>query len=73
MYPITTMCRLLDVSTSGYYAWRRRQPSRRAASDAALAARIREIHAASYGAYGVPRVHAELRDDGMAVGRKRVA
>ena len=73
MYPITTMCRLLDVSTSGYYAWRRRQPSRRAASDAALEARIREIHAASYGTYGVPRVHAELRDDGMAVGRKRIA
>ncbi len=73
MYPITTMCRLLDVSPSGYYAWRRRQPSRRAASDAALGARIREIHAASYGTYGVPRVHAELRDDGMAVGRKRIA
>ena len=73
MYPITTMCRLLGVSASGYYAWRRRHPSRRAASDTALEVRIREIHAASYATYGAPRIHAELRDDGMAVGRKRVA
>jgi putative transposase len=73
MYPIATMCRLLGVSTSGYYAWRRRCPSRREADDAALERQIREIHAASYATYGVPRVHAELRDEGVAVSRKRVA
>ena len=73
MYPIATMCRLLGVSTSGYYAWRRRGPSRREASDAALLQRIREIHVASYGTYGAPRIHAELRDEGQYVGRKRVS
>jgi putative transposase len=73
MYPIATMCRLLGVSASGYYAWRRRRPSRHEVDDAALEGRIREIHAASYGTYGAPRIHAELRDEGMRVGRKRIA
>jgi putative transposase len=73
MYPIAMMCRLLGVSTSGYYAWRDRQPSRRDVEDTALLHRIREIHAASYGTYGAPRVHAELRDQGIHVGRKRIA
>ncbi len=73
MYPIVMMCRLLGVSASGYYAWRRRGPSRREVSDAALEARIGEIHAASYGTYGAPRIHAELGAEGMAMGRKRVA
>jgi len=72
-YPIATMCRLLGVSTSGYYAWRDRQPSRRSLDDAALERRIREIHAVSYGTYGAPRIHAELREAGVQVGRKRVA
>lgn len=72
-FPIRTMCRVLGVSPSGYFAWRRRGPSARASSDAALSARIRAIHARSRGTYGVPRVHAELRADGTNVGRKRVA
>lgn len=72
-YPIATMCRLLGVSTSGYYAWRDRQPSRRSLDNAALEQRIREIHAMSYGTYGAPRIHAELREAGIQVGRKRVA
>ena len=62
MYPITTMCRLLGVSASGYYAWRRRHPSRRAASDTALEVRIREIHAASFGTYSAPRTEREGGD-----------
>ena len=73
MYPIATMCRLLGVSTSGYYAWCRHQPSRRELNDTALSRRIASIHAASYGTYGAPRIHAELRDLGIHVGRKRVA
>ncbi len=73
MYPIAMMCRLLEVSTSGYHAWRRRGPSRRARDDAALTARIRRIHKTSRGTYGAPRIHAELREEGTAIGCKRVA
>ena len=73
MYPVATMCRLLGVSTSGYYAWQGRAPSTRAESDEALLDRIREIHRLSRGTYGAPRIHAELVDRGYAVGRKWVA
>ena len=73
MYPVATMCRLLGVSTSGYYAWQGRAPSARTESDEALLDRIREIHRLSRGTYGAPRIHAELVDRGYAVGRKRVA
>ena len=72
-YPVSTMCRVLGVSLSGYYAWVSRRPSVRARSDAALVERIGSIHAASHGTYGSPRVHAELCDSGVHVGRKRVA
>ena len=72
-YPVTRMCRLLGVSTSGYYAWRGRGPSKRALSDASLTERISEIHAMSTGSYGSPMIHAELADLGVHVGRKRVA
>lgn len=71
--PIATMCRLLGVSTSGYYAWRKRGPSRRAQQDAVLLERIQAIHTWSRGTYGVPRIHAELQSEGVNVGRKRVA
>ena len=72
-YPIASMCRLLGVSSSGYYAWMKRRPSRRAETDAALIGEIRAAHAASRGTYGAPRIHAELMAKGMRVGRKRVA
>ena len=72
-YPVSTMCRVLGVSLSGYYAWASRRPSVRARSDAALVERIGSIHAASHGTYGSPRVHAELCDSDVHVGRKRVA
>ena len=58
LYPIAAMCRLLDVSVSGYHGWLRRPPSVRAGEDAALLERIREIHGASRGTYGAPRIHA---------------
>jgi putative transposase len=67
------MCRVLEVSTSGYYAWRNRGPSKRAQKDAMLTEKIREIHHRSRGTYGSPRVHAALRDEGIRVGKKRVA
>jgi putative transposase len=72
-YPIATMCRLLGVSSSGYHAWVKRGPSRRAETDAALTMQIQAAHASSRGTYGAPRVHAELAANGLRVGRKRVA
>lgn len=68
------MCRVLGVSRSGWYAWRDRiRPSVRDMRDAELLARIQEIHAASRGTYGSPRVHAQLARDGVEVGKERVA
>lgn len=70
---VKTMCRMLDVSTSGYYAWRDRAPSRRSIDDVVMTERIRTIHAESHTTYGMPRVRAELRDQGVTISRKRVA
>ncbi|WP_425199400.1 IS3 family transposase [Paraburkholderia tuberum] len=67
------MARLLRVSTSGYYAWLVREPSKRSCSDAQLLERIRTLHASSRGTYGAPRIHAQLAREGVHVGRKRVA
>jgi putative transposase len=67
------MCRVLEVSTSGYYAWLKRPPSRRAQADEALTEEIKKIHARSKGTYGAPRIHAKLAREGVHVGRKRVA
>ena len=72
-HPVATMCRVLEVSPSGFWAWSKRPPSRRALADAALTERIRDIHERSRGTYGMPRIHAELRDDGTRCSRKRVA
>jgi putative transposase len=72
-YPIATMCRLLGVSTSGYYAWAKRAPSRRAREDGAVLGEIRAAHAGSHGTYGAPRICVELAARGLRVGRKRVA
>jgi hypothetical protein len=72
-WPIATMARLLGVSTSGFYAWRVREPSARSCSDARLLAHIRTLYASSRGTYGAPRIHAQLAREGVHVGRKRVA
>lgn len=72
-FPVRKLCRVLKVSPSGFYAWRERVPSRRALDDAVLTERIRAVHAASDATYGSPNIHAELRDEGTRVGRKRVA
>jgi putative transposase len=72
--PVQAMCRLLNVSASGYYAWDVRSLCDRARRDIALTAKIQSIHGPSHGAYGAPMIHAELADDhGIRIGRKRVA
>lgn len=71
---VALLCRVLDVARSSFYAWLAARPAaaaRQAAEDD-LAAQIREIHSASRGAYGVPRVHAALRRTGQMINRKRV-
>ena len=70
---MATMCRVLDVSPSGYYAWLVRPASARARRDGELLERILAIHTDSRGTYGAPRVQAELRAQGVFVSRKRVA
>lgn len=71
-YPIQLMSRTLGVSRSGFYARRSRPLSNRDLADQALTRRIAAIHEASKRTYGAPRIHAELAEDGVSVGRKRV-
>ena len=72
-YPVRTLCRVLGVSPSGYYAYVRRPPSRRAVEDAGLLERIEHFHARSRGTYGAPRIHRDLREeDEVQVGIRRV-
>jgi putative transposase len=73
IHRVATMCRVLGVSPSGYYAWRKRAMAARTRADVELTAYIDEIHRTSRGTYGAPRVHAELGALGIHVGRKRVA
>lgn len=73
MHHVATMCRALGVSPAGYYAWKQRPPSARALRDTELTERIRSIHERSRGTYGVPRIHVELAEADIHVGRKRVA
>jgi transposase InsO family protein len=72
-YPVRTMCAVLAVSPSGYYAWRDRPDSARAVADRGLEADIRRVHADNRAVYGSPRVHAALRAEGRRVGVNRVA
>lgn len=71
-YPITRMCGVLEVSKAGYYAWRKRPQSGRARADLRLKVKIRSIHRMSRRSYGSPRVHEELKDEGVRCGRKRI-
>ena len=64
-HPVARLCTALEVSESGYYAWSKRQPSRRRQSDQQLAERIAQVYHASRRTYGSPRVQAELRDQGV--------
>ena len=70
---ISTLCRVLEVSRSGFHAWAGRKQSRRAVEDERLLERIKQIHRANRGVYGSPRIHAELvLAEGECVGRKRI-
>jgi len=72
-FPVRRMCQVLSVSTSGYYAWQIRPVSQRAQANEKLLLMIRAIYSRSRKTYGSPRVHAELRADGMRVGKNRIA
>ena len=67
------MCEKLKVSRSGFYAWMSRPASDRAKREVHLRRRVEEHFEESYGVYGSPRIHAELRRQGERVGRKRIA
>jgi putative transposase len=72
-FPVRLMCRMLEVSPSGFYAWSKREPSERALDDQRLAVEVAEVHKRSRRRYGSPRVHRELQNAGKRIGRKRVA
>lgn len=72
-HAVRRLCAVLELSSSGYYAWRRREPSERSQQDTVLRAHLRTFHARSDGTYGAPRLHRDLRDVQQRVGRKRVA
>jgi transposase InsO family protein len=73
IFPVAVLCRVLQVSTSGFYAWKRQDPSKHSLRDQQLAVKIAAFHAESDGTYGSPRIHDDLREDGEKLGRKRVA
>jgi len=70
---VTKICRVLGLSPSGFYAAKSRPASRRASEDQDLLRHVRAFHAASRGTYGSPRILRDLRDQGIRIGRKRVA
>lgn len=71
-YPVTLMCRVLQVARTGFYAWCQRPPSARAQTDRRLRLEIRALHAAHRQRYGRPRIHRELQAQGVRVSAKRV-
>jgi transposase InsO family protein len=72
-FPVRLLCRVLEVSRAGFYAWQERAPSPHTQADERLGLEIAAIHAASRRRYGSPRVHAELGARGHRTSRKRVA
>lgn len=71
-FPVAFMCEMLEVTRQGYYAWRKRVPSARAAGDEKLTALIVEIHEENEGRYGIDRIHRELARRGHRAGPRRV-
>jgi putative transposase len=72
-FPVRRLCHVLGVSQSGYFAWKDRPACRRQHEDMVLLAHVRSAFARSHGTYGSPRMTRELRDNGLAVGRRRTA
>ena len=71
--PVRALCKTLRVSHSGYYDWLERAPSARAQANADLVQRIAQVHQVSDATYGMPRIHAELSEQGVVAGRNRIA
>src|SRR5690348_13976971 len=72
-FTIVVMCEVLGVSESGFYAWRKRPVSQRQREDAQLKEKLRQGFERHQGRYGSPRLHKDLRDEGINCSRKRVA
>ena len=72
-FPISRMCRVLEVSHSGFLAWQDRPACRRQQQDMVYLVHIRTAFALSIGTYGSPRMHRDLVDDGHEIGRHRAA
>jgi transposase InsO family protein len=72
-FPVNRMCEVLNVSRSGYYDWRKREPSQRQQANETLAMAIRQVYETSRESYGSPRIQAALQQQGIKVSRKRVA
>jgi putative transposase len=70
-YPVAVLCRVLGVNRTSFHDWECRPPSDRALTDAWLTEKIKQIHAASRGVYGAPRIHAELRLEHGTPGRAK--
>ncbi|MBB4000469.1 hypothetical protein GGR04_004347 [Aureimonas pseudogalii] len=72
-FPIHRLCKVLGVSSSGYFAWQDRPACQRQRDDMVLLAHVRSAFAVSNGTYGSPRMVHELRGNGLAIGRRRTA
>ena len=72
-FPVQRLCKVLDVSASGYLAWKERPACRRQRDDMVLLAHVRSAFTLSNRTYGSPRMVHELRDNGLTIGRRRVA
>lgn len=73
VFRVAAMCRMLGVSSSGYYAWLNREPSARERQDMVLTKKIRDYHRLSRYTYGAPRIQADLTEEGIRIGHNRVA
>ena len=72
-FPIQRLCQVLEVSQSGYFAWRSRPACQRQRDDLVLLAHVRSAFRESNGIYGSPRMTRELQDQGLPIGRRRTA
>jgi transposase InsO family protein len=72
-FAIAVMCRVLAVSESGFYAWRKRPTCRRKQEDAHLTQKIRQVFETHHGRYGSPRIHRDVYEEGFTCSRKRIA
>ena len=72
-FRLNSMCRVLRVQRSGYYAWKKKPKSKRTVADESLLVKIKQSFEDSQSIYGSPRVHCDLREDGVLCGEKRIA